>query len=1517
MTHGSMLRRFGLPALLLLQLAAGAAHAAGASSDALWRGIETVRATGAKTSTASYQLDKSALEAVLARAPKEGQLPLALSPAILTLPMPDGSLARFRIEESSVFEPALAAEHPEIRSFRGQGVDAGTSTMRFDWTPQGFHALMLGSGLTVTVYPKSTDASAEYVSTQVADAGQAFACGVVDDGRIRAEAGPRTNTAIGAQLRTYRVAISTTGEFTQTLGGGTVPGALAALATILNGINAVYERELAVHINLIAGLNAVIFTNGATDPYTNGNTNAMINEVVATLGANIPTANYDFGHVIGTNSGGLAGVGVICNDNVSGGGPRKAAAASGAGLPVGSSGNVSLIGHEMGHQFGASHTQNSACNRSPLDAVETGSGVTIMSYNGVCPPNNTVPIGELRFHSASLAAMNAYIASQACQVSTASGNSAPTVDAGPDRTIPLNTPFTLTAVGSDANAGDLPNLTYAWEQVDPGQLTAVATDFPNPPFQDQLGDPATTTRPILTALATSTSPSRTFPRMGYVLNNANDPPDQVNGLFTAEELPRVARSLNFRVTIRDNHAGAGGTNDDQLTLTVANSGPFQVASPNGGETWGVGTTQNVTWNVNGTNNAPVSCANVKITLSTDGGSSFPLVLSASTPNDGSETITVPTGLSTPSARVRVEAVGNVFFDVSNANFTINAGAGCPFVSAVLPSAGNPGTLVTLSGSGLTGVTSVRFSNAVTATFTVVNATTITATVPAGAVTGPITLGKAGCPDVPTSSFTVCPNAGLTAQVDDGGGEQFWSGRFFVNRLTPSAYPATLSQVLIQMNSTFGIPAGSPMTVLFGANPGGTADIGSVVFQTLAGTSNADGVFKTFDVPQLTIASGDFVVGYSVTTGDFPGFSDSSTPGTRSYTSSDGTFGSGTLADNLLIRARYFTNCGQPSVCPSVTNLAPTSGLVGSNVVITGTNFTGVDAVRFTNSVGAAFTVDNAGQITATVPAGAVTGPITITKPGCTAVQTASFTVTAPSCPTVTNLAPTTGLVGSSVVITGTNFTGTTSVTFTNNVTATFTVNSATQITATVPAGAVSGPITVTKTGCTPVQTATFTVGGAGTVHACASPGTAVPDNTPAGITSTITVPENLTITGLTVGVNITHTYIGDLIVELRRGANTVRLHNLTGMNTQNIVGTYPTTLTVDGPGALTDFIGQSTSGTWTLFVSDNADLDTGTLNSWCLDFTGTPPCPAVTNLSPTTGAVGSTVTITGTNLTGVDGVKFTNNVTATFTVNSATQITATVPTGAVTGPITLTKAGCASVQTGSFTVGASTVHVCATPALAIPDSLSAGVTSSVVVANNLTITGVTVGVDITHTYRGDLIVELRRGATTVRLHNRTGGALDNLVGTYPTTLVVDGPGALADLNGQTSSGTWTLFVSDNDSFDTGTLNSWCLDLQGTPVTTAVEPPVAAGVSFRIAPNPVVHGSTISFNLPRAGMTSVRIVDLAGRLVRRLQDGWAPAGPRQFQWDGRDRNGALVESGMYFVALDGVGVHERGKLTVSR
>jgi hypothetical protein len=443
-------------------------------------------------------------------------------------------------------------------------------------------------------------------------------------------------------LHTYRLAVAATGEYTA-FQGGTVAQALAAINTTMNRVNGIYQRELSIRFVLIANETNIIYTNAMTDPYTNGDPNAMIGENQSNVDTVIGSGNYDIGHVFGTNSGGLASAGV-CAGN-------KARGVTGSGAPVGDAFDVDYVAHEMGHQFGANHTFNGSTgscggNRESGAAYEPGSGSTIMAYAGICGAENLQLNSNDYFHVKSLEEIVAFIGGHSCDVETATGNVAPTVNAGPDFNIPMGTPFILTASGSDAN-GDA--LTFAWEEYDLGTQSPPNTDDGS--------------RPIFRSFTPTASPARTFPKLSDILNNTST---------FGESLPTTTRNMTFQVTARDNRAGGGGVNSATMQVHVTNtSGPFAVTQPNTAVVWTTGTTQTVTWNVANSTAAPVSCANVRILLSIDGGNTFPIVLNASTPNDGSAAITVPNVPST-TARVKVEAVGNIFFDISNQNFIVNA-----------------------------------------------------------------------------------------------------------------------------------------------------------------------------------------------------------------------------------------------------------------------------------------------------------------------------------------------------------------------------------------------------------------------------------------------------------------------------------------------------------------------------------------------------------------------------------------------------------------------------------------------------------------------------------------------------------------------------------------------------------------------------------------------------------------------------------------------------------------------------
>lgn len=672
--------------------------------DELWQELanETVLAGKNSGQERLYRLNADALRKVLNRAPMEFDGELADSPAVLSLPMPGGKLARFVIQESPLFESPLAEQYPQIRSYRGQGIENSSATMRATLSPLGFHALALDGEESFTVLPVADD-NAIYASVKANTLTDKLRCEVDDSKIIHREpnAPQATAAAVGDTLRTYRIAIATTAEYSAQYGGGNVSQTLASINVWLNAANAIYERELSLRMVLVGNNNQVIYT-AEPDPFDNSNPTTMLAQVRTTLRDQIGAANYDLGHVLGTGGSGLAYIGVVCSAGADGNGPFKG---GGVSLMGGAAGNATYVGlwtHELGHQFGANHSFNGTTGfcgavggRSPSSAYESGGGITIMSYAGVCDTDNIGLDRDLRFHAKSIDSITAYLGAGLCAQTSATGNNIPTVNGGNDFTIPKNTPFALTATGNDADAADIPNLRYVWEQYDAG-----GSAYANPPYDDS-GDSSASTRPIFRPFPVVASPVRTFPSLTYILNNANDPPDfNGSGFRTAEELPRIGRTLNFRVTIRDQR---GGVNADDVQLQVAsNAGPFVVTAPESAVNWSGGTNQTVSWSVAGTNVAPINCANVKISLSTDGGNTFPHVLAASTPNDGSETIIVPVGLNTSTARIKVEAVGNIFFDISGVNFSVQGG-NCTYslgsTSQNFPAGGGNGSVNVIAPSG--------------------------------------------------------------------------------------------------------------------------------------------------------------------------------------------------------------------------------------------------------------------------------------------------------------------------------------------------------------------------------------------------------------------------------------------------------------------------------------------------------------------------------------------------------------------------------------------------------------------------------------------------------------------------------------------------------------------------------------------------------------------------------------------------------------------------------------------------
>ena len=1141
-------------------------------------------------------------------------LDVALAPArqgaevVLVLPLPDGRSARFGVREAAIMDGPTATRFPELRTYAGRGLDDPDATARLDITPYGFHGQILSNVLgSVYLEPARPGDVAHYLSFFRTDVDRgsgttaAPTCmwqpGLDRDAPARAggAAGPvrRTLLATGTSLRTYRLAVAATAEYTANR-GGTVASAQAAILTTVNRVTGVYERELAVRLLLVRNDGSLIYTNASTDPYTNNSPNSLLSENQANVTAVVGTANFDIGHVFSTAGGGLAYVGVVCNATL------KAAGETGVANPVGDAFDIDYVAHEMGHQFGGNHTFNSSLgscggNGNSSTAYEPGSGSTIMAYAGICSSDNLQANSDPYFHVVSYEEIENYLATTSCGAVSSTGNSVPSVSlpAG-GKTLPISTPFKLTASGTDAN-GDA--LTFCWEEWDLAQNGAP---------------------PLFRSFLPTANPTRYFPRLSNLLA----------GITTiGETLPATTRPLNFRVTVRDAHNGlqgvVGGINSSPVLALSASStaGPFVVTAPNTTVTWAAGSTQTVTWNVANTTAAPVSSAIMNIRLSTDGGLTYPTILATSTPNDGSENVTVPS-LATTQARIMVEAADNYFFNISNANFTISGAVAGPTLSSLSPSSGTAGTSVVITGTNFTGTTAVSF-NGTAATFTVNSSTQITATVPTGASTGNVTVTTPGG----TSNslpFTITVPAPALSSLNPTSGAV---GTTVV--ITGINLTGATSVTFNGTTATFTVNSAAQITT---AVPPG-ASSGSVVVSTPGGPSNGLPFTVTAPLPTLSTlspASGTVGTTVAITGTNLTGATSVSFNGTaatftvNSATQITATVPAGATTGNVVVTAPAGASNGLPFTvtipAPAISGLSPASGTVGTLVVITGTNFTGATAVSF-NGTAATFTVNSSTQITTTVPAGATTGNVTVTTPGGTS-NTAVFTVLPPA-PGISSLNPNSGTVGTTVAITGTNLTGATSVSF-NGTATTFTVNSSTQITATVPTGASTGSVTVTT-----------------------------PGGTSNGLPFTIMVPAS-TITNLSPASGI--------------GGTTVVITgtNFTGATGVSFNGTAATFTVNSGTQITTTVPAGAASGS--VVVTTPGGLSNGVV------FTVIPPAPTLSSLSPASGPVGTSVTITGTNLTGTTTVSF-NGTAATFAVSSATQITATVPAGATTGNVTVTTPG--------------------------------------------------------------------------------------------------------------------------------------------------------------------------------------------------------------------------------------------------
>ena len=586
--------------------------------------------------------------------------------ATVTLPDVDGVPRDYLLAPSKVLAPALQARYPELRTFDGFRQNQPARRVRATHHPAtGWRLSYTGGGEERAVVERDRPAASgtappalRYRLVTESDApSQSPACAIHDDGPAGDVSGARPQStsrspasapaaapevvslasAVTRPRRVYRLALTCNGEYARAVAGATPTTAvvLAEFAQAVNRLNEVFERDLAITLELVDRTDELIYLNPNTDPYVNGDAGAMVGPAHATITEVLGSDGFDVGHLFGTAGEGIAGLGVVCRDG------DKGEGVSAIADPRNDRFYIDYVAHELGHQFGATHTfYNSNCGgaRAAATGFEPGSGSTIMAYAGICAPNVQNRSDDY-FHAASLTQINAFVAEAGCGATVAGENAAPVFaeGAGP-YFVPAGSAFELRAAATDPDGDDV---SYTFEQMDGGGTA------PQPPRGDNAEGP----------LYRSLPPApRAYRRFG--------------GTTEAYDVRVTApRSLNFRITARDLRRPAGQTTARDLRVEIVGGTPLAITSATAADTLAGYGSYRLTWDPGTTAAAPVSAAAVDVYFSPDGGDTWSDTLARGTANDGARDVLVP-NVATTRGRFVVRDAAGAFYAVSAADLTV-------------------------------------------------------------------------------------------------------------------------------------------------------------------------------------------------------------------------------------------------------------------------------------------------------------------------------------------------------------------------------------------------------------------------------------------------------------------------------------------------------------------------------------------------------------------------------------------------------------------------------------------------------------------------------------------------------------------------------------------------------------------------------------------------------------------------------------------------------------------------------
>lgn len=647
-----------------------------------WTRINPARLDGDRRiitkESVGFRVSSFSLRNLLLAAPHENRVRAEDSPTKIRIPLPDGKSAVFRIVAYDISPAVDLARYPNIRTWYGVNTRKPSQTIFLDWTERGFHASVSGGGEASyyidPLFRGDIDHYQVYYRSNATPAAKEnFYCKTLPTGLSGDLPATEKPKSVGdCSLLQYIVAIATTPAYSNYHGATSEAQASlvqSSIVTSVNRLNQIFTRDLSLRLQLIAGNDRVYFYDEETNPYSGNTVSILINDNIKVLNQRLGQGNYALGHVytLGGNNG-LARLRSSC-------GIDAAAGVTSHSRPEGDPFNVDYVAHEMGHQLGANHTQNNSCNYSSSAGMEPGSASTIMGYAGICAPNIQSNSDDY-FHGRSIEEITNWLEESnggSCASIISENIKNPIIAPISNYLVPIGTPLKLS--GSASGNG---SISYNWEQYDAEQAVM-------PPKGDNASGP------LFRSFPAQENGDRYLPQFRNVI-------DGVDPMW--EELPMVDREVNFRLTVQNTNATYGCASEKDVSLQVSGAnGPFVVTDPNNENQWSRGQIAQVRWDVAGTDDSLFHSPTVAILLTTNGGTSFDTLLH-NTPNDGLAEVLVPNRMS-ENARILVRSIDNIFYNLTEKDFTIGDSTGVPEVA-----------LNALSSTGLAGC----FVNSDSATF---------------------------------------------------------------------------------------------------------------------------------------------------------------------------------------------------------------------------------------------------------------------------------------------------------------------------------------------------------------------------------------------------------------------------------------------------------------------------------------------------------------------------------------------------------------------------------------------------------------------------------------------------------------------------------------------------------------------------------------------------------------------------------------------------------------------------------